>query len=372
MANGLLAPLPPTGSPLETSLMQNQQQPTPDQLEAGLLGGGQPTQPQAGDMSRLNQIYGLLAQYGDDPTRVGLQYAQALQEQQAQAYQASPEARMQQFLGMMGNINPYDITPQSIQKFYDSFMQGDVNFDLLEYRERLTDTETKEIVKAQDEAEQALSAMEMGRDMAAKFDELHRRGESAGIIANVEEWLATQLGRQGEAQQVRDEYRRFINKEIIQNLPPGVASDRDIMIAKEGWPPATASPAYVAAFLRGRQKMLAIQHAYARHKEHYIGKNRSVVGRGEDWFKKRRQMAVQALQEYGGLYIPRDAQGNELSPEQAAELYYTRQQMGPSVAIGERAPLMTPQGAAPAPAAPAATPTEARRQQALERWAQPR
>ncbi len=331
-AGGLLDIEPTELAAFERAAPMAAQQPFRSPLESGYTmeprPGVVPSQEVAprpgvpGDMGRLNQVYGLLAQYADDPTQVGLQYAQALQRQQAAAYEQSPQGRMDQFLGMMGNINPHDITPESIQRFYDNFMQGDVNFDLLEYRKELSDKETQMIVDAENSALQSEINMTRAGDLARQYDDLYAQGATAGVVKDLQRWIARMAGREGEDELIYREFSDLRNSSVIQNLPPGVASDRDIQIAMEGWPGPTANPAHVAAFLRGRQKMLALKHAFDSHKAYWISENRSVEGRLADWTRQRENLAYKALQRFGGIYNPTDAQGNPMTPEQAAQAYY--------------------------------------------------
>ena len=313
----------PFRSPLETGYtMEPRPGVVPSQRVSQPMGEVTPRPGMPGDMNRLNQVYGLLAQYADDPTQVGLQYARALQQQQEAAYEQSPQGRMDQFLGMMGNINPHDITPESIQNFYDNFMQGNVNFDLLEYRKELSDKETQMIVDAENSALQSEMNMVRAGDLATQYDNLYAQGATAGVIKDLQRWVARMAGREGEDELIYREFNDLRNSSVIQNLPPGVASDRDIQIAMEGWPGPTANPAHVAAFLRGRQKMLALQHAFDTHKAYWISENRSVEGRLADWTRNRENLAYRALQRFGGVYNPTDAQGNPMTPEQAAQAYY--------------------------------------------------
>ncbi len=336
MANGLLDPNNPFQSPIETQDVQ----PTAD----GLLGGS-PQPP--GDMDRMRQIYGLLAQYADDPTQVGLAAARAMQQQRQFEQQQSPAARMERSIGP---LTPGHYTEQSLQNYWNNLQQtGDRDYSLLERHEALTDRETGLIDTAMKEGYQAETMMNRASRLARGFAEAAKAGQAAGIIADLRRFGARILGTQDASDKLFMELDALANEEIIQNLPPGVASDRDIEIAMRGRPPATANPAYVAAWLNGKVKQNAIKREYAAFRSNYLSRNRTLAGFPEAWDAAREAVTMRALERAGGLYAPVDAGGNLLTPAQAAMRKYG-EMLTPSL------PQIVPGQAPMAPPMPGATP----------------
>lgn len=78
---------------------------------------------------------------------------------------------------------------------------------------------------------------------------------SEGILGKGEETLASIFGGQDEVSNIRAEYRELVNKQVMDNLPPGVASDRDIALAREGFMKDTADVEALSRQLRGMAKL---------------------------------------------------------------------------------------------------------------------
>ncbi len=345
MANGLLDQDPPLQSPFQSPLESGfSLQPTPGRVPSQQVSQpiGETNQPGGftgpGGMNRLNQIYGLLAQYGDDPMQAMQGYVGAMQRQQQLDYQRSPQARLERSIGP---LTPGHYTEESLQKYWNELQTtGDRDYSLLERHEALTDRETGLIDTAMQGAYKAETMMNRASRLANGFLEAARAGQASGIIADLQRFGARILGTQGAADKLFMELDQLANEEIIQNLPPGVASDRDIEIAMRGRPPATANPAYVAAWLNGKVKQNAIKHAYQTFRADYLSRNKTMAGFPQAWNEAREAITMRALQRAGGLYAPVDEQGNLLDPEQAAMQKYGQmfQQGLPQIMPGQASP----------------------------------
>lgn len=73
------------------------------------------------------------------------------------------------------------------------------------------------------------------------------------------------------------------NSMAIQNLPPGVASDRDIALAMEGFPATSANQSTVASFLRGLAKLEKYEEEFNSFKANYVSENRTERGMLGAW-----------------------------------------------------------------------------------------
>lgn len=78
---------------------------------------------------------------------------------------------------------------------------------------------------------------------------------SSGAPAQAAETIKRVWGSEDEVTRIRQEYTRLRNSQVLQSLPPGVASDKDIEIAMGAFPKETASPDAIASFLRGMAKL---------------------------------------------------------------------------------------------------------------------
>jgi len=74
--------------------------------------------------------------------------------------------------------------------------------------------------------------------------------DTAGVAANVRTAARNAFGGRDEIEILRTGYTKVRNTEIINSLPPGVASDRDIQIFAAGFPPDGASIAEINEYLR--------------------------------------------------------------------------------------------------------------------------
>lgn len=89
-------------------------------------------------------------------------------------------------------------------------------------------------------------------DLADRFESLG--GGNGGFATTAEAW-AKLTGRQDAMTAARQEYTRLRSSQVSKMLPPGPASDKDIQLALEGFPPANADSKYIASFLRGMAKL---------------------------------------------------------------------------------------------------------------------
>ncbi len=78
---------------------------------------------------------------------------------------------------------------------------------------------------------------------------------SGGWAASARETMKGAFGAQDPVTGLRNAYKGLINSQAMRNLPPGPATDKDIQLAKEGFPPASASKEHIVSFLRGMAKM---------------------------------------------------------------------------------------------------------------------
>lgn len=98
-------------------------------------------------------------------------------------------------------------------------------------------------------ADQAAGSM---LDLAGRID---AEGGGYGALTNATEWLKNATGNQDALTDMRKEYIRLRNTQAIKMLPPGVATDKDVAMALEGFPSPSADAGTLSSFLRGMAKL---------------------------------------------------------------------------------------------------------------------
>jgi hypothetical protein len=76
-------------------------------------------------------------------------------------------------------------------------------------------------------------------------------GAGSGFGAKANEWFKKQGGYENGLTTLRNDYERTAKMVALKSLPPGPASNADLLFAMKGVPDATANPASIASFLRG-------------------------------------------------------------------------------------------------------------------------
>ena len=82
------------------------------------------------------------------------------------------------------------------------------------------------------------------------------------------------------------------NSLVSQSLPPGVASDRDIALAMEGFLPANADARALSSFLRGMSKIQSITAEVETARGDWLANNRGSLGRAAQPFQAGRFRTV--------------------------------------------------------------------------------
>ncbi len=145
---------------------------------------------------------------------------------------------------------------------------------------KLSAASEKAMIEAQD------AAMAAGRsvyELQAIANDYETLDPAAGMSARWQESIKKVAGTEDAVSVLRARYSTVRNSEAIKNLPPGVATDKDIQLALEGFLPATANPKQVASFLRGLSKMAAVDEAFQSYKARYIDDNNGARGLLDAW-----------------------------------------------------------------------------------------
>ena len=207
----------------------------------------------------------------------------------------------------LSTSDPDKYTGPSMNAFVASIEAKSPDYSLLDRYEEMTPKGEAVLLAAQDTAFQALNKAGRADALADKLnpDELVQSAEgeqvkaslSAGWVASAETAIKDFFGSQDEISEIRTEFTKIKNLEIIGNLPPGVASDKDIEIVSAGFPDANANPKVLYNWLKSYANIQRADAEFNRFKAAYISKNNNSKGFMGDW-KKYSKVPVGMLEKY--------------------------------------------------------------------------
>jgi len=164
----------------------------------------------------------------------------------------------------------------------------------------------------------ATDAAQEARTNAAQFSVLANEFEKSDIGAGYfgstwTEKMKEFSGTQDADSLLRKRYLALRSSQVVKNLPPGAASDADIAMALEGWPPANAKKEMVAQFMRGMAKLESYQDTFETYKAGYISDKGTERGLLETWRAETGKPVapVAAPTQRKGGTLMMDAAGNQ-------------------------------------------------------------
>ena len=107
-----------------------------------------------------------------------------------------------------------------------------------------------------------------------------------GVAQTFSEGLKSILGTQDDVTEFRRRFNKVRLSEGLKNLPPGPATDKDIIEAFKGVPKENANAEQVQSFLRGSARLARLDAAYNQFKADFISTNRSGGGLNKEWRRK--------------------------------------------------------------------------------------
>lgn len=116
----------------------------------------------------------------------------------------------------------------------------------------------------------AVAAQQTAGQMLDLAGRLEGAGGGYGAVSTASEWLKKATGNQDAVSAMRQEYTRLRNTAAIKSLPPGPATDKDIELALQGFPPPTADAKSMASFLRGVAKMQQLDATTGEAKAEWV------------------------------------------------------------------------------------------------------
>ncbi len=104
-------------------------------------------------------------------------------------------------------------------------------------------------------ASESVVANQLADRLRNLSSEIQAALQQSGVTARGDELIRSVFGTQDRETLIRREYLRLRSSAVINSLPPGPASDRDIRVFMEGFLDENANPETLAAGLRGMEKV---------------------------------------------------------------------------------------------------------------------
>ncbi|WP_264840530.1 hypothetical protein [Burkholderia cenocepacia] len=101
---------------------------------------------------------------------------------------------------------------------------------------------------------------------------------SSGLGATFNDWITKATGNKDAGQQLRGQLSQFVNGTILNELPPGSASDKDIQLVRNGTPSDTASKSTWQAYLAAVGRVQQAAAVASAGKADYLTANRGSLG----------------------------------------------------------------------------------------------
>lgn len=169
---------------------------------------------------------------------------------------------------------------------------------------------------------------------------LEQAGGGYGRFSGASDWIKNATGNQNAMTEMRREYTRLRNTSAIKYLPAGPASDKDVAMAMEGFPPPNADSATLASFLKGVAKLQQYEAANQNAQAEWV----NAVGhlgkpKGDIEVSGIRVPAGSSFSDFSKQFIQKqaDERGAQQAVQQAqgrSYMRYAQPQTAPSGATG--------------------------------------
>lgn len=164
--------------------------------------------------------------------------------------------------------------PEEAMAFGQAAGFVDKNGKLSAFAEKQLSTATNEAVEATTNVER----------FNALADEIEAADFGGGLFGGSwREKLKDVTGQQDIVTELRRKFNAVKSSQVVQNLPPGAASDADIALALSGFPSDNYNAEQLASFMRGLSKVEGLRAQFAEFKANYISENKNESGLLRAW-----------------------------------------------------------------------------------------
>jgi len=166
--------------------------------------------------------------------------------------------------------------------------EQNINSQILERLANIQDKATSVPAGLQKDLNEAFVASATAQEKAKQYNSLASRitdiGNAWGSLGSFNEWIKKSMGSQNAVSELRQEYTRLRNTAALSNLPPGGASNADMVFAMEGFPKETGDPQMIARFLRGMAQMKDIESSVENARGEWMANNKGLLNRAKTGF----------------------------------------------------------------------------------------
>jgi len=179
---------------------------------------------------------------------------------------------------------------------------------------KFTAISEKALLDAQDNVVSSQRASNEFNILADQYEQLDIGG---GLASSTTETFKKLLGTQDDVTEFRRRFNKVRLSEGLKNLPPGPATDRDVIEAFKGVPPENAPAAQVVSFLRGAARLSRLDAAYSQFKADFISDNTNTRGLNKAWRQELRAPAIDRVVSMAEIY--ETAQNKSITPEEVKQ-----------------------------------------------------
>jgi hypothetical protein len=207
-------------------------------------------------------------------------------------------------------------TPQSVQDSVNP--DGSLDFSKLVpvsdekqiTRGKVPATVETRISKINEESTKA--AVSLSRNRALQQQLLSSPEKSTGIVSQIRTSALDLAGLRDAEEEAKTMFLRTRNTDIVNKLPPGAASDRDIEVFSAGFPSENSSTEEITRYLQAEAKILAASSDMALLADRHID---SQINKGQDatmvGFEDKKQQYGVLMQDMQNLFDERVAAGED-------------------------------------------------------------
>lgn len=211
-----------------------------------------------------------------------------------QAYQSGGAPVLKKYLGAFNNLADSKRTKETSTAQEKNFakleqlkQQGDQqavdDFSKmigLTENKKLSSALEKQILKAQDDY---FTNDQQARQMKVLANDISRMDIGGGVASTTTEKFKSILGSQDDVTELRRRFNAIRTSQAVVNLPPGVASDKDIELALKGFPAENANAMQIVSFLNGQEKLSRINADFNRFKAEWFSDKKQPSGLLKAW-----------------------------------------------------------------------------------------
>lgn len=156
-------------------------------------------------------------------------------------------------------------------------------------------------------------------DLNNAMEEIGPERWTAGIKGQLgEEWKKLS-GAEDAISQAKMQFNRIKNTIAVQNLPPGVASDKDIDLVMQGFPTDASNFETVQQYVKQMQALEQRIQAYKKHESKWITEKGTRAGMEAAWTKKQEGFAQDPKSPF---YDGDKAAADKATSDEFDKLYY--------------------------------------------------